>query len=132
MVATVNLSILPPSSRKFRETNADTTVFQQGDHTADRPALVTVTRTLPTPRKGNPGTQKVTINYRRTTTLDVGLPTERIAPVILKVETSIPVGSNIDDVAELFKAPGAAIKLDSGAVREFQKDLFINGLLPNE
>lgn len=128
----VNLSILPPFSRKFRETNADTTVFQQGDHSATRPALVTVTRILPTPRKGNPGTQKVTINYRRTTVLDVGLPTERMAPVILKIETSIPVGTDVTDILDLFKAPSAALSVSDPAVLEnFQKDLFITGLLPD-
>jgi len=124
-------TILPKGSRKFRETNADSVVFHMANHRASSPAIVTASRVLPTPRKGNPGTNKIMLNFRITTILDEGLPTERQAPVILKIETSIPVGTQTDSIERLFKSAKHCLELnDFDALSEVQEDLFKTGMLP--
>lgn len=125
---TVNL--LPTGSRKFRENTADSVLFHMMEHTADRPSTVTVTRTLPTPRKGNPGTQKTTINCRTTSILDVGLATERKVPVIVKIETSVPVGADYNDFIRALNNISGAVLVNFNTLTSEQRDLFITGLLP--
>lgn len=125
---TVNL--LPTGSRKFRENTADSVLFHMMEHTADKPSTITVTRTLPTPRKGNPGTQKTTINCRTTSILDVGLATERKVPVIVKIETSMPVGANSNDFKRALNNISGAVIVSLNTLSDEQKDLFITGLLP--
>lgn len=86
---------------KIRELSSDSVLFAINDiennafgHTAELPLTCTVTSTLPVPRKGNPGTVKTLWNFRMTDTLDKGTASERKVPVIVKLETSFPIGSD--------------------------------------
>lgn len=124
-------NLLSPSAEKFRENSADSVVFHSLGHTPTSPATVTVTRTLPKPRKGNNGTMKVLVNARRT--VDITAPGDagtRPVPVIVKLETSMPVGADITDLTHVlvdimrFAAPVPQTEGD-------RQKLFQYGLLPD-
>lgn len=128
-MSTANL--LLPGTRKFRENSADSVTYHLSGHTATNPRTITISRTLPTPRKGNPGTCKIAINARNNVTLDVTKPTERVVPVIFKCETSVPVGANIQALEDLFWELKQVLDWDSNFKNE-QSDLFTSGMLPDE
>lgn len=85
--------ILPMTIRKLRENSSDSILYINDDHTVELPRSITVQSELPSPRKGNPGTTKTTVNVRFSVTLDQGAATERVVPVIAKLQTSFPVGT---------------------------------------
>jgi hypothetical protein len=82
---------------KFRELSPNKIMYVYADHSAAMPHTVTVTSTLPAPRKGNPGTLKTSIVIHKSVILDAGKASERIAPVVTRLETSFPMGSTQAD-----------------------------------
>lgn len=91
---------VPSSARKFREHNADVTVFQLEGHTPEYPKTLTIKRTLPEPSRRHLGTQKYLFNFNFGT--NVGTESEpKRAPVIVKVETSMPLGASQDAIVEV-------------------------------
>lgn len=108
---------------KLRENSADSILYVSPDHTVALPQTVTIQSELPNPRKGNPGTVKTSINVRVSVTLDAGAATERVVPVIAKLQTSFPVGCTKDDRNKAFDRLTAMILADSD-------NLFYDGLLP--
>jgi hypothetical protein len=78
---------------KFRELSPNKIMYVYDDHSAAMPHTVTITSTLPAPRKGNPGTLKTSIVIHKSVVLDAGKPTERVAPIVSRLETSFPMGS---------------------------------------
>lgn len=115
------------SLQKLREKSADSTVYVFDDHTVERPHTLTITSTLPTPRKGNPGTVKTQLNMHKTVVLDEGTSNERTVPLVVKTETSFPVGTS--------QADREAVLLDMAGLQTCgnQGDkLLFNGVLPAE
>lgn len=90
----LSLQILPADSLKFRENSADSIVYHLPGHTPTRPFTATVTRALPSPRKGNAGTMKIFVNIRKSEEITGPDGISRIVPVITKLETSVPVGTD--------------------------------------
>lgn len=125
---TIANKFVPKGAVKFRENSADQVVFHLKDHSVELPHTLTITRTLPEPRRGHYGTQKFYFNYRKT--INMGSEQEKkLAPVITKIETSVPVGAeaielaNVLSNASLLIAPSA----DSGDII----DALRAGLLPD-
>lgn len=113
---------------KLREKSADSILYTLEDHAADFPQTVTITSTLPTPRKGNPGTVKTLINVRTTIALDEGKPSERYVPLIAKLEMSCPVGSTPFNRQNVSYIVAAALLQSNDAF----DDQFYNGILPQD
>lgn len=110
--------------RKLRENSSDSVLYINSDHTVALPRTVTVQSELPAPRKGNPGTTKTTVNVRYSVTLDQGQATERVVPVIAKLQTSFPVGTTeADRKAALDRLIAIAGDADIDT-------LFMSGILP--
>lgn len=82
---------------KFREVSAGKIVYNLPGSSIEVPKTLTVTSVLPTPRKGNPGTVKTLFNIHNQVTLDKDLPTQRQAPIVVKIEVSLPLGSTDAD-----------------------------------
>lgn len=123
--------LLPGGTVKYRENSADSVVFHLFGHTASAPRTMTITRDLPTPRKGNLGTMKVKVNVH----MPVDIGTElvpNITPTVIKLETSVPVGSHSAALQAGFESLSKMMyhifddDENSGPVRK----LFLNGLLP--
>lgn len=115
--------------KKFRELGGSKTQYILAEHAPDLPRHVTVTSTLPVPRKGNPGTLKTAVNVHYGVKLDVGLPTERLVPIVAKCETSFPVGTTLADQKAAVEVLRKVINLGNGT-RE-TADLFRIGILPD-
>jgi hypothetical protein len=83
---------LPIGSVKFREVDPDKVVFNLPQHTVTKPRTITIGRSLPQIRRGNNGTLKSSFNIHTS----YEIPTEgggmRTVPVVLKLESSVPVG----------------------------------------
>lgn len=130
---TFSFNLLPQNSVKFRENSADSVVYQLEGHTATEPATLTITRVLPTPRKGNNGTMKVYLNARRTTSItvpgDAGSVIRQV-PVICKVETSLPVGADTMVLKQLFSDLSRFMTVN-GSADDDQERVFASGLLPD-
>jgi hypothetical protein len=113
---------------KLREKSADSVVYTLPRNEVEKPRILTITSTLPRPRKGNPGTVKTNLNLRHTVTIDRGKDTERDVPVVLKLDTSFPVGTNTGDrqfaIEQLI-----AILMQLPQTRD---QLFYEGLLPQD
>jgi hypothetical protein len=101
---------IQPGASKFRENSADSVVFNLEGHTPEYPRSLTMTRTLPVPRKGNAGTSKVLLNFRVSANIGTA-DVPKIVPTILKIETSIPVGTSVDVVKVLFAQAEDVIKM---------------------
>lgn len=113
---------------KFRENSKDSIVYLSKLHTVELPKLVTVTSQLPTPRKGNLGTMKTTINSRWTVNIaSSGEPVNPV-PIIVKLQTSFPVGSQVTDMREACRI----IQNFLGQTEVDFKTLFQTGLLPSD
>ncbi len=121
--------IKPFGSKKFRENNADSVLFHLKDHTPELPRTLTVTRTLPTPRKGNAGTMKVMFNIRRTYEIPSGTGFKTV-PAIVKLETSMPVGLKPRECIETLMSFGG-ITTDVVDYDETREAIFIRGELPD-
>lgn len=120
---------LPPVYlEKYRENSKDSIVYIAQSHTVEQPRLVTVTSELPTPRKGNAGTMKTTINSRWTVNIAKDGEPENNVPVIVKLQTSFPVGSEVSDMQD---ACHVISNFMAQADADFEK-LFKTGLLPND
>jgi len=113
---------------KFREISSDKIVYNLPGNSIEAPKKVTVTSTLPVPRKGNPGTVKTLFNVHKQVTLDVGLSTERQAPIVMKLEVSFPLGStDADRIAALTDVEGLTDYTDAKL-----QALLRNGILPQD
>jgi hypothetical protein len=126
-----NTTLLPENTRKFRENSADSNMYHHGDYTPSFPSTTSVSRILPVPRKGNMGTCKTLINTRRTVVINRGLSSERSVPVIIKIETSVPVGINLPDLLQTMQQVGGFIDTKQENMQAIQ-DLFLTGRLPDE
>lgn len=128
--------IVQSGSEKFRENSADSVTFHNGSHTAILPDTVTISRSLPTPRKGNMGTTKISLNCRKAFVIHEGTANEKTVLGIVKVETSVPVGI---DPNELFDFVYAALygfssyrgDMTANGRRESVIQLAVNGKLPD-
>lgn len=122
------MSQLFTEAKKFREIASDKFTYTLAGFTLDQQNLLTVQSILPSPRKGNPGTLKTLLNFRKQVTLDAGLSTERQAPIVIKVEMSFPLGSSIaeKDAARAYLATLADV--DDTEVSQ----LVYNGILPQD
>jgi len=112
--------------QKLREKSADSVLYTLRHHNIEMPQTLTVTSSLPSPRKGNPGTVKTVMNLRLTDKLDRGLPTERNVPIIIKLETSFPVGSDSTKRMSALLAMATVLTQAPNAA----DSLFYSGLLP--
>jgi len=117
---------------KFREVSADKLIFNGPGHSIELPEQLTVTSTMPTPRKGNPGPVKTSLSFNKSIILDQGLDSQRTAPIVIKVDVSLPVGTTLSDYigacAVIF---GAVTVEDSpGSYDTTFVDLTRAGLLP--
>nr|6YFG_AA Chain AA, coat protein [Beihai levi-like virus 32]6YFG_AB Chain AB, coat protein [Beihai levi-like virus 32]6YFG_AC Chain AC, coat protein [Beihai levi-like virus 32]6YFG_AD Chain AD, coat protein [Beihai levi-like virus 32]6YFG_AE Chain AE, coat protein [Beihai levi-like virus 32]6YFG_AF Chain AF, coat protein [Beihai levi-like virus 32]6YFG_AG Chain AG, coat protein [Beihai levi-like virus 32]6YFG_AH Chain AH, coat protein [Beihai levi-like virus 32]6YFG_AI Chain AI, coat protein [Beih len=88
---------------KLRELSSDSTLFTLPGHSVTLPNTLGIVSHLPTPRKGNPGTVKTMRNLRKTILLGAGTASERAVPIVIKTETSFPVGTTEEDRAEVLK-----------------------------
>lgn len=122
-----NVNLLPQNAVKFRENSADSVVFHLQGSTPSMPKSLTVTRILPTARKGNAGTMKIMINVRITSNLGDQI-TPRYVPTILKLETSCPVGAGNGPLVEAFHAIKTIVDVSGEALAD-QDALFLTGLL---
>lgn len=125
-------NMLPPGARKFRENSADSVVYNCIDHSAEQPSTLTISRQLPVPRKGNPGTVKMFINRRKSIVLDRSGPNERVVPFIVKIETSAPVGTDLGDVTLTLQSILALLDDSKSGSQDDFRDLYLTGMLPNE
>lgn len=124
--------LLPSGTVKYRENSADSVVFHLKGHTAQAPRTMTITRELPTPRKGNLGTMKLKINVHMP--VDIGTETvPNITPSVVKVETSVPVGAHSSALQTAFRAISAMMFSDyeNGDASQPVSNLFLYGLLPD-
>lgn len=112
---------------KYREHSADSATYIRPGHSIEKPSTITINSDLPTPRKGNPGTMKTTVNCRQSDVLDEGLSTERVVPVICKVQTSFPVGCSLAARRSAVKGAIAALLQEDFKFNQ----LFYTGILPN-
>lgn len=113
---------------KFREVSAGKIVYNLPGSSIEVPKTLTVTSILPTPRKGNPGTVKTLFNLHNQVTLDEGLPTQRQAPIVLKLEVSFPLGSTDADRGDILSMLAGF----SNYMEADMKALLANGVLPND
>jgi hypothetical protein len=105
-------------------------MFHLDGHTAVAPRSLSVTRILPTPRKGNPGTCKTFLNLRLTTDISHTEGVEKLVPTIIKIETSCPVGSDMDPLRLAFVQLANILKpTGPGDHSAAQRDLFLRGYL---
>lgn len=116
------------SVTKFREVAAGKIVYNLPGSSIEVPKVLTVTSTLPTPRKGNPGTVKTLFNLHNQVTLDTGLPTQRQAPIVVKLEVSFPLGSTDSDREESLMMVGLLCDYSDGVLEALLK----NGVLPQD
>lgn len=121
------MSIFQTDTTKFRELNSDKVLYTLPGHSQSAPNTCTVTSELPVPRKGNPGTLKTFINIHKSTVLDPGLDTERVVPIVGKVELSIPAGANISDVGTLLTYVAGTLGFDA---LDPSRALILDGILP--
>lgn len=121
-------SILPEGAKKYRENNADSVTFLLPENTPDRPRTLTVTRQQANARKNNLGTVKYTFNCHINTRIEVSETVSRVVPVVVKLETSIPVGA--DDGAILAALASVAPVVNPGNMQEVF-ELIKVGLLPD-
>jgi hypothetical protein len=119
-----NPIIIPIVGQKLREINSDTVQFALTEHTPQNRHLLTVTSKLPTPRKGNPGTVKTTVHMLKDFELTSDDGTKKLVPVIIKLETSFPVGTNSNELK-------LSMQKFSSVTQDYEvfADLFANGLL---
>nr|APG77301.1 hypothetical protein [Wenzhou levi-like virus 5] len=122
------VKIVPTYLTKFRENSKDSIVYIAQSHTVERPRLVTITSELPTPRKGNAGTMKTTVNSRWTVNIAADGEPENNVPVIAKLQTSFPVGT---PVYEMQNATHVLTSMLGMADEEYTK-LFQTGILPSD
>lgn len=108
----------------LRERGPDTIVYALSGHTPINPKTLTITSSLPVPRKGNAGTTKTLVALRHEVTLGKGTETEKNVPVIAKLETSFPVGTDISDILPLLSQLGAAVLMNEQSASDF----FVSGL----
>lgn len=113
---------------KFREVAAGKIVYNLPGSSIEVPKTLTVTSTLPTPRKGNPGTVKTLFNIHNQVTLDKGLPTERQAPIVVKLDVSFPLGSTEADRAETLAMLSGLYDYTDAELNALLK----NGVLPKD
>lgn len=123
-------NLLPADSIKFRENSADSVVYHLENHTSALPHTMTITRSLPVPRKGNAGTMKIFINVRKTVVMATP-DGDRAVPLISKLETSLPVGCSIQDFISGCFTPLSALTGTHIEIAKEQQDLFQTGLLPD-
>jgi len=125
-------NLLPDGAVKFRENSADSVLFHLKEHTPSAPATMTITRTLPKPRKGNNGTVKVLINARRHVDIQVdGSEGTRSVPVICKLETSLPVGAEVEVLRSLFGDIKNFVATGVASIHDDVRNVFEIGLLPD-
>lgn len=93
---TPSVTVGPVAIQKLRELSSDSILYTRPEHSVTKPVTVTISSDLPTPRKGNAGTVKTTINSRVTVALDEDTQQEKNVPVICRVQTSFPVGSTLE------------------------------------
>lgn len=132
--------VVPHGAIKFRENSADSVTFNLSGHTAALPRTLTISRVLPTPRKGNPGTVKIYMNTRRSFLVDVGTANERTVLAISKNETSIPVGIDAAEAGVFIRTSISGIVGDDDGQGDVSLagrdasciDLFVQGLLPDQ
>lgn len=122
------MSTIFNTATKFREVAAGKIVYNLPGSSIEVPKTLTVTSTLPMPRKGNPGTVKTLFNIHNQVTLDAGLPTQRQAPIVLKLEVSFPLGSSEQDRTETLQL---LMGLSSYSDAELQA-LLKNGVMPKD
>jgi hypothetical protein len=122
------MSTLFSTVSKFREVAAGKIVYNLPNSSIEVPKILTVTSTLPTPRKGNPGTVKTLFNIHNQVTLDAGLPTQRQAPIVLKLEVSFPLGSTDADREETLLMVGGLCNYADAELQALLK----NGVLPKD
>lgn len=115
-------------AKKFREIAADKFTYTLSGFTLDKQNLLTVQSTLPSPRKGNPGTLKTSLNFRKQVTLDAGLSTERTAPIVIKVDMSFPLGATVADKDVVRAYLAKLANVSDTTVNE----LVYNGILPQD
>lgn len=111
---------------KLRDLSADSALYMQSFGTPDLPRQVTIKSELPTPRKGSLGTTKTYINVRHMVKINQGLENERSVPLVLKIETSVPIGTTVPELSTI---------LHEGSIILTQTDnelyrRFVTGLLP--
>lgn len=114
--------------KKLRELSPNKILFVFADHTPAHPNTLTVTSVLPAPRKGNPGTMKTTLAFNKSVTLDAGKPTERVVPVVARLETSFPMGTLQDDRKAVLNALAAGTDLNDAVI----SSLLEKGMLPQD
>lgn len=113
---------------KFREIGDNKVQYIFGDHTPALPHTATVTSVLPVPRKGNPGTLKTIVNLHCAKVVDSGKPTERNVPIVVKLETSFPMGTSAADQHAAMTDMGLVTTMVS---EEVLQKLFGMGIIPS-
>lgn len=113
---------------KLRELAMDKILYMLPGHSIELPRTVTITSTLPVPRRGNPGTVKTSVNIRLTSVLDAGKATERTVPVVMKIETSFPLGTSLSDRTAILNEGSQALAMETADAT----NLYYNGLLPQD
>jgi hypothetical protein len=122
------MSSIFDTATKFREVSSDKIVYNLPGSSIEDPKQITVTSTLPTPRKGNPGTVITAFNIRRLVVLDAGTDSERKAPIVVKVQYSLPLGSTqVDREAAFADVVGLTEYTDAKLL-----GLVKNGVFPND
>jgi len=131
--------LVPHGATKFRENSADSVTFHLAEHTAALPSIVTISRTLPTPRKGNAGTMKIFVNFRKSILINSGLADEKIVLQISKLETSIPVGIsaaaarvNVRDSLLGFITTDSNPDNTTAGRDQSLEDMLVTGILPDQ
>lgn len=92
---------------------------------------LTVETIYPTPRAGNPGTCKTKLNMRMDEEIVVDGETRKV-PLIIKVETSFPVGTDEGIHATILSRMASLLAPQGDDSTVEREDLFYLGILPGD
>jgi hypothetical protein len=111
---------------KFRELSANSTIYVTPTHSSTFADKLTLTSTPPKAQPGNAGVTRTIINRNKEVTINAGLANERIVPIVVKLEVSMPVGAletDLDLVLHGIRGFTQMNNLDNSS-------LFLNAIVP--
>lgn len=111
---------------KYRELSANTVSFITSLHTSEKADKLTLTSTPPKAQPGNAGVSRTLLNRQRQVVINEGLDNERIVPIVVKLEVSMPVGADADALDDLLHDIQAFTVMDDAS----KSALFVNAIIP--
>jgi len=111
---------------KFREISANQVSFISPTHTSEKADKLTLTSTPPKPQPGNAGVTRTLINVQREVVINAGLSNERIVPIVVKMEVSMPVGASVADLDTVLHR----IQYFTAISEEKVTEMYMNAIIP--